>query len=127
MTGIAILTVMRLRRRARRPACIRCEYVYTLNRIAREVTRRAMPEDDEPALPERIWRNARLATLSPERPDIGIIERGAIVARGGRIVFVGPEDELTAASRAGPGVVDCEGRWITPALVDCHTHLVYGG
>jgi imidazolonepropionase len=86
-----------------------------------------MPRDDEPARPERIWRNARLATLSPERPGLGIIERGAIVATGGRIAFAGPEDELPAASRVGANVVDCEGRWITPALIDCHTHLVYGG
>jgi imidazolonepropionase len=86
-----------------------------------------MPQDDDPARLATIWRNARLATLSPERPGLGIIERGAIVARGGRIAFAGPEDELTAASRDGAGVVDCEGRWITPALIDCHTHLVYGG
>src|SRR5271154_3310591 len=86
-----------------------------------------MPRDDEPARPERIWRNARLATLSPERPGLGIIERGAIVASGGRIAFAGPEDELPAASRVGANVVDCEGRWITPSLIDCHPHLVCGG
>src|SRR5271154_5217431 len=102
MTGIAFLVVMRSGRRRWPPAaCNPSEYVYTLNRVAREETRRAMPQDDKSAPPERIWRNARLATLSPERPGLGIIERGAIVASGGRINFAGPEDELPAASRAG--------------------------
>src|SRR5208283_728960 len=47
--------------------------------------------------------------------------------RGGRILYAGPEDELPAAWRSTAKVVDCEGRWITPGLIDCHTHLVYGG
>ncbi len=47
-------------------------------------------------------------------------------AEDGRIVFAGREDELpTGAGRAE--AIDCEGRLITPALVDCHTHLVFGG
>ena len=37
------------------------------------------------------------------------------------------QDELPSAARAAERLVDCEGRWITPALIDCHTHLVYGG
>jgi imidazolonepropionase len=68
-----------------------------------------------------LWRNARLATCAG--PGLGVIERGALVTRSGRIVFAGPEAE---APQAGARV-DCEGRWITPALIDCHTHLVYGG
>ncbi len=86
-----------------------------------------MAHASEPARPETIWLNARLATLAAERPGLGVIERGAIAALGGRIVFVGPKAELPAAWRAGPGVVDCDGRWITPGLIDCHTHLVYAG
>ena len=76
---------------------------------------------------DAVWLNARLATLGEGRPGIGIIESGAIAAREGRIVFAGPEDELPSAARAAERLVDCEGRWITPALIDCHTHLVYGG
>jgi imidazolonepropionase len=83
------------------------------------------PRDTE--RPETIWLNARLATLIEERPGAGVVEPGAIAARGGRIVFAGPQAELPAAWRAHARVIDCEGRWITPALVDCHTHLVYGG
>jgi imidazolonepropionase len=76
---------------------------------------------------ETIWLNARLATLVHERPGLGVIESGAVAARDGRIAFAGPQDELSATQRNSARVVDCEGRWITPALIDCHTHLVYGG
>ncbi|HEY1884685.1 MAG TPA: imidazolonepropionase [Roseiarcus sp.] len=76
---------------------------------------------------DAVWLNARLATLIQGRPGLGIVESGAIAARDGRIAFVGPEDDLPSAARAAERLVDCEGRWITPALIDCHTHLVYGG
>ena len=72
-----------------------------------------------------IWRNARLATLDASRPGLGEIDRGAIIAREGRILFAGPEAELPVI--AGAEVFDCEGRWITPGLIDCHTHLVHAG
>ena len=74
-----------------------------------------------------VWRNARLATMSPSRPGLGVVERGAIAARNGRLTFVGEEDALPGAAGDGARVVDCEGRWITPGLIDCHTHLVYAG
>ena len=77
---------------------------------------------------DTIWLNARLATLAPHAPGLGVIEKGALATREGRIVFAGPEPELPLAIRAGAArIVDCEGRWITPGLIDCHTHLVYGG
>ena len=76
---------------------------------------------------ETVWLNARLATLVEGRPGLGVVESGAIGARAGCIAFVGREDELPAAWRNGARIVDCRGRWITPALIDCHTHLVYGG
>ena len=82
----------------------------------------------EPSSAPRLWRNARLATLAPDRSGLGEIDRGAIAASDGRIVFAGPEAELPAdfAGKAA-SVTDCEGRWITPGLIDCHTHLVFGG
>ena len=76
---------------------------------------------------DAVWLNARLATLVEGRPGLGIVESGAIAARDGRIAFAGRQDELPTAARAAERLVDCEGRWITPALIDCHTHLVYGG
>jgi imidazolonepropionase len=87
----------------------------------------AMVQANAPSPLDTVWLNARLATLAPARPGLGIIESGAIAANQGRIVFAGAQQELPAAWRDDARVVDCEGRWITPALIDCHTHLVYGG
>lgn len=69
---------------------------------------------------DRIWTNARLATMAGE--GIGMVENGMVAAHDGRIIYVGPATEIDAPER-----IDCEGRLITPGLIDCHTHLVYGG
>ena len=81
---------------------------------------------------------ARVMTCAgPPDDPLGIIDRGAVVCAGGRIAWVGPEDELGAAAAAlgvevseVPGRVarlDAGGRLVTPGLVDCHTHLVFAG
>ncbi|MCC8939770.1 imidazolonepropionase [Bradyrhizobium sp. Arg68] len=75
---------------------------------------------------DRIWHNARLATMRADRPDLGEIEDGLIAARDGRIVYAGAQSDFSADADAVERI-DCAGRWITPGLVDCHTHLVYGG
>ena len=72
---------------------------------------------------DRIWKGARLATMTGD--GLGIVEKGMIAARDGAIVYAGPE--AGAPALAAPDVIDCDGRWITPGLVDCHTHIVYGG
>lgn len=74
---------------------------------------------------DRLWRNARLATCAPDRPGLGVVEGGAVASRDGRIVWAGPEAEMPAVEAAE--TIDCAGRWITPGLVDCHTHLIFGG
>jgi imidazolonepropionase len=74
-----------------------------------------------------LWLNARLATLDPALPGLGLVERGAVLAEGGRIVYAGAEADLPAALRTDAETVDVEGRLITPGLIDCHTHLVYAG
>ncbi|MBS9721769.1 imidazolonepropionase [Tianweitania sp. BSSL-BM11] len=73
-----------------------------------------------------IWRNARLATLRPELGGLGETEGGAVAAVDGRIVHAGSQAELPTGL-GDAQVVDCDGRWITPGLIDCHTHLVYAG
>jgi imidazolonepropionase len=75
---------------------------------------------------DRIWRNARLATLSPDRPGLGIVEDGLIACQDGVIQFAGLAADAPTDIDASE-TTDCEGRWITPGLIDCHTHLVYGG
>lgn len=74
---------------------------------------------------DRIWKGARLATMAEGRPGLAIVEDGLIAARDGSIVYAGSAADAPACS--APETIDCEGRWITPGLVDCHTHIVYGG
>lgn len=75
---------------------------------------------------DKLWTNARLATMSAAvDAPYGAIEDGVIAARGGRIVYAGPRSSAPAFQAAE--TIDCSGRWITPGLIDCHTHLVYGG
>ncbi len=72
---------------------------------------------------DHVWHNARLATLTG--PGLGVVEHGTVAASHGRIVYAGPSTDaphFDAAERT-----DCEGRWITPGLIDCHTHLVHAG
>lgn len=75
----------------------------------------------------RIWRNARLATLSEKLPGLGIVTEGVVAAQGGKIAFAGPESQMPAALRANAEIIDCDGRWVTPGLIDCHTHIVHAG
>lgn len=74
---------------------------------------------------DTFWRNARLATMEETGTPYGTIERGCIVAREGWIVWAGVESECP--SLEARNIVDLEGRWVTPGLIDCHTHLVHGG
>ena len=76
---------------------------------------------------DRLWTGARLATLAPQRVGVGVIERGAVAVREGRIVFAGAEADLPTTLRNAKETIACDGRWITPGLIDCHTHLVYAG
>jgi imidazolonepropionase len=73
---------------------------------------------------DRVWRGARLATMAAP-PGLGMVDKGLIASKDGRIVYAGVEADAPALEAAE--TIDCEGRWITPGLVDCHTHIVYGG
>jgi imidazolonepropionase len=75
---------------------------------------------------DAIWHDARLATLAPDRPGLGVVERGAVAALDGRIAFAGPEADLPTGWDARERIA-LDGRWITPGLIDCHTHLVHAG
>jgi imidazolonepropionase len=75
---------------------------------------------------DTIWTDARLLTLAPGQPGLGVVERGAVAAAGGRIAFAGPMADLPSGWDAKTRVA-LDGRWVTPGLIDCHTHLVYAG
>ncbi len=84
-------------------------------------------------------RNIHLATMDPARPlsepkthhesadcPYNSISHGAILVRDGHIVWVGAEAELPEGTEA-KATIDGQGQWLTPGLIDCHSHLVYAG
>jgi len=80
------------------------------------------------AMWDRIWINLRLATLEPGGEPYGAIRDGAIAAAQGRIAYVGPRAQLPDRPEAlAREVIDAGGRWMTPGLIDCHTHIVFAG
>ncbi|WP_313803983.1 imidazolonepropionase [Sphingobium sp.] len=69
---------------------------------------------------DRLWTHARIATM---REGSDVVEDGAVGMQGGIISYVGPAPDAPDAAE----IFDCAGRWITPGLIDCHTHLIHGG
>ncbi len=76
-----------------------------------------------------LWTHCRVATMHPgSATPYGLIEDAALVVEDGRIAWVGRHAELPPHwSDRGVEHHDCGGALITPGLIDCHTHLVYGG
>jgi imidazolonepropionase len=75
---------------------------------------------------DRLWLGAHLATMAEDGPGLGVIENGAIAAIDGRIAFAGPQIALPEGASA-LDTIRLDGQWITPGLIDCHTHIVYAG
>ncbi|UUX48579.1 imidazolonepropionase [Nisaea acidiphila] len=73
-----------------------------------------------------ILRNATLATMVPGGTAYGLIENGALAIRGSDIIWLGPESEMPTSMSVWPQE-NLGGRLVTPALIDCHTHIVFGG
>lgn len=71
--------------------------------------------------------NANIATMTEGSSGYGEIIHGAIAIESGKIVWVGPQQELPSYDERLVKVIDARGQWITPGLVDCHTHTVFGG
>lgn len=72
---------------------------------------------------DTLWKGAQIATMTGD--GLGMVDCGLIAARDGIIVHVGPAAAAPAID--ADEVIDCEGRCITPGLIDCHTHLVHAG
>ena len=70
---------------------------------------------------------AHLATLDDARPGGHVVEDGAVAWKDGRLAYVGPRADLPGAPAALAREVITTRGWITPGLVDCHTHLVFAG
>src|SRR5688500_818370 len=74
------------------------------------------------------WINLSAATLEAGIEPYGAIPDAAIGVKDGRIAFVGPRADLADAPEVlAQTVHDGRGGWMTPGLIDCHTHIVYGG
>lgn len=75
----------------------------------------------------KLWRNVHLATMDPSSPEpYGAILNGAVAVENNKIIWCGPEAEVGQLP-AEVDIIDGQQCWLTPGLVDCHTHLVFAG
>lgn len=87
-----------------------------------------------PGAADSLWTNLSACTLAPlgnhadpVDASLGEIRDAALLVRDGRIAWIGLRSVVPADSRHACQVHDLGGRWVTPAFIDCHTHLVHGG
>ncbi|OAT48152.1 imidazolonepropionase [Providencia heimbachae] len=72
-----------------------------------------------------VWRNSRIASMDVDSTSAyGLIENHDLIVRDNKIIAILPSDEVDGTDSQ---VIDVEGRLITPGLIDCHTHLIFGG
>ena len=77
---------------------------------------------------DRVWVGAHIATMVAAGAPYGKVQSDALAVKGARIAWIGTAAEARARARAqGIPIEDCRDLWMTPGLIDCHTHLVYGG
>ncbi len=77
---------------------------------------------------DELWINARLATMREGARPYGAIDDGALAVKDGRIAFAGARHDLPGEPDGlATKIHDARHRWITPGLIDCHTHLVFAG
>src|SRR3546814_21077112 len=74
----------------------------------------------------QLYSDCRIATMTSGGVPYGLIDSGAIVAEAGKVLWVGPRADLPQQWR-GLQAESLGGRLVTPALIDCHTHLVHAG
>lgn len=74
---------------------------------------------------DRLLIDCHVATMVEGGPPYGAVTDAAVAIADGRIAWVGPRADLPAIDAAQTDRLD--GRWVTPGLIDCHTHLVFGG
>jgi imidazolonepropionase len=74
-----------------------------------------------------LWLNINLATMTESGAGYGEITCAALAISNGKIAWLGKEADLPEYKNTTVEVIDGQGKWLTPGLIDCHTHLVYGG
>jgi imidazolonepropionase len=77
--------------------------------------------------PDLLFTNVRLATMAGGDDGYGIVEDGALAVKDGRIAWAGPRAQAPTHVCAPAREHDCGRMWLTPGLVDCHTHIVHAG
>ena len=77
---------------------------------------------------ETLWINTNLASMTKSDTPYGLINNAAIALHEGRIQWLGHMSELPENHAQNcMEIYDCQGQLVTPGLIDCHTHIVYGG
>lgn len=76
---------------------------------------------------QTLWTNVNLATMTNGANGYASIENGAIAIAKGKISWLGAQAEVPSFDAAKVEIIDGKGAWLTPGLVDCHTHIIYGG
>lgn len=77
---------------------------------------------------DSLWFNARLATMCEGNTAFGLLDAAAIGIHKGKVVWIGASADIpTQQLEECQSQLDCKGRLVTPGLIDCHTHMIYGG
>jgi len=76
---------------------------------------------------QTLWININLATMTNGSASFGELSQGAIAVAEGKIAWLGKQSALPNYDEDQVEVIDGQGQWVTPGLIDCHTHIVYGG
>ena len=71
--------------------------------------------------------NVNIATMTDGCSSYGIVEKGALAIADGKIAWLGGVEQIETLTLTHVKVIDGKGQWVTPGLVDCHTHIIYGG
>ena len=76
---------------------------------------------------DRLMTHVHLATMADTGQPYGAVENAALAIEGGRIAWLGPQEvlEAHAGNWSADKTVSGGGRWVTPGLIDCHTHIIY--
>jgi len=98
-----------------------CQVVYTASTMVPSIAHWGQ----EMANWDLLLTDARIATMRRGAADYGLIEDGAIAIANGKLAWLGRASDIP--DQAATETRSLSGRWITPALIDCHTHLVFGG